>query len=442
MMSHKNCLTSLISLIPRYGQRTPDEVYISYLPSAHVLELCAQIGWLLVGIGIGYSSPFTLTDNSTAIKEGELGDIRVLKPTFMIAVPIVLERIKKAVDDKINKKGAIFKDLFQIAYQKKLNRMKAGRTSFILDKLVFNKIKESLGGRLETLLVGGSILNKDVHEFGQACFCPVVQAYGLTETCAAATAQYPNETTPEQVGSPVECCEVRLVDWPEGGYRCTDKPNPRGEIWIGGENVSMGYYNMPEKTKEDFQVINGVRYFATGDIGEMTHGENLTIIDRKKDLVKLQGGEYVSLNKVETVVKLMAMVDNCCVIANPQKSYCICLITPNLVKSQEFLRLFNVDQNSTHGEFTKQTNGENSHLETLTSFIYKMDENENLREIFNKKMLDHCLNHGLDRFEIPTKSKFVKEIWLPDSGLVTDSLKLKRKDIEKFYAMEIQNLYV
>lgn len=94
------------------------------------------------------------------------------------------------------------------------------------------------------------------------------------------------------MGSVVECTEIRLVDWPEGNYRVTDKPNPRGEIWVGGDSVCLGYYNMPDKTLEDFKVIDRIRYFATGDIGEMTPQGNLIIVDRKKDLVKLQGNLF------------------------------------------------------------------------------------------------------------------------------------------------------
>jgi long-chain acyl-CoA synthetase len=132
---------------------------------------------------------------------------------------------------------------------------------------------------------------------------------------------------------------LRLVDWLDGGYRCTDKPNPRGEIYIGGDNVSLGYYNMPEKTKEDFHHIDGVRYFATGDIGEILPNGVLKIVDRKKDLVKLQSGEYVSLGKVESVLKLMPYIDNCCVYANSLKHTCVCLICPNVLKIQVFFTL-------------------------------------------------------------------------------------------------------
>lgn len=123
-----------------------------------------------------------------------------------------------------------------------------------------------------------------------------MQAYGLTETSAGGTTQLPHQSNTNTSGSVLPCVEIRLVDWIEGGYRNTDTPNPRGEIWIGGDNVVLGYYNNKELTDEEFKVINGVRYFATGDIGEMINGE-LKIIDRKKDLVKLCGGEFVSLNK-------------------------------------------------------------------------------------------------------------------------------------------------
>lgn len=250
---------------------------------------------MLGGIQIGYSSPLTLIDSSTAIKEGHLGDIRVLKPTLLMGVPIMLERIKKTVEEKINKQSGLMKTLFAAAYNQKLKNIQSGRSSTILDKILFSKMQEALGGRVELIIIGGSILNKDVHEFAQVCFCTIVQAYGLTEVCCAGTGQFFNDVNTGEVGAAIECCEIRLVDWPEGNYRVTDKPNPRGEIWIGGSTVTMGYYNLPEKTLVDFKTINGIRFFATGDIGEMTPQGSLVIIDRKKDLVKLQGYLFVSI---------------------------------------------------------------------------------------------------------------------------------------------------
>lgn len=139
----------------------------------------------------------------------------------------------------------------------------------------------------------------------------------------------------------------------------------------------------------------------------------------------------------------MPLVDNCCVVAHPSKSYCICIITPNLKKSQEFIET----RKKSNGDLGHQQNSDSKNnvsdqnQEAINEFVETLDSNKKLQENFNKEMLDHCLKQGLERFEIPSKTKFVKETWLPDSGLVTDSLKLKRREIEKFYEKEIRNIY-
>jgi long-chain acyl-CoA synthetase len=102
-----------------------------------------------------------------------------------------------------------------------------------------------------------------------------------------------------RIGVPLDGAYVKLVDWVEGGYCITDKPNPRGELMIGGDIIAAGYYKLPEQTEEAFSVDSeGMRWFATGDIGEVYPDGTFKIIDRKKDLTKLQNGEYVSLGKV------------------------------------------------------------------------------------------------------------------------------------------------
>ena len=123
--------------------------------------------------------------------------------------------------------------------------------------------------------------------------------------------------------------DVRVVDWEEGGYRITDTPRPRGELVIGGPTVSRGYFKNEEKTAEDFYDEAGVRYFRTGDIGELMEDGYVKIIDRKKDLVKLQAGEYVSLGKVESALKTCPLVDNICIYGDPSKSYVVALLVPN-----------------------------------------------------------------------------------------------------------------
>ena len=104
------------------------------------------------------------------------------------------------------------------------------------------------------------------------------------------------------VGSPMEYVKAKLLDWPEGGYTTKDKPYPRGEILLGGDPTTSGYFEMPEETEEAYKVEDGTRWFYTGDIGEVDPISGLTkIIDRKKDLSKLGNGEYISLGKVSTM---------------------------------------------------------------------------------------------------------------------------------------------
>ena len=331
MISHGNLLASSISFPLVLGSITPNsDLYVAYLPLAHILELAAEVGCITHGIRLGYSSALTLVDTSTGIKKGQKGDLRVLKPTIMAAVPLILERFSKAVKDKISSASWIEQALFKRAYEIKKQAVLQGRKTVLLDKLVFSKINKLVhGGKLRLFLAGGAHLSEGVEEFVKVCLGQVRQAYALTETTAGGTGQYESTIEPNSVGSNIATTEIRLINWEEGGYKVTDKPNPRGEVYIGGDNVTMGYYKMPEKTAEDFHVIDGVRYFATGDIGEILPSGNLKIIDRKKDLVKLQTGEYVSLNKVETCLKLLQVIDNCCVYAKPFKSFTIVLITPN-----------------------------------------------------------------------------------------------------------------
>ena len=121
----------------------------------------------------------------------------------------------------------------------------------------------------------------------------------------------------------------QLINWEEGNYRVTDKPLPRGEIIIGGGNVASCYYKLPGKTEEEFfEDSKGRRWFRTGDIGQFDQCGTLKIIDRKKDLVKLQFGEYVSLGKVESVLKSVPVVTDICIYGESTKSYVVALVCP------------------------------------------------------------------------------------------------------------------
>lgn len=128
------------------------------------------------------------------------------------------------------------------------------------------------------MLSGGAPLNTETQRFINICFCcPVVQGYGLTETCGGATLGEVFDLSTGSVGPPLRCCEIRLREWEE--YSPYNRA-AQGEILIGGDNVALGYFKNEEKTREDFIEIDGRRYFATGDIGEFRPDGSLKIIGK------------------------------------------------------------------------------------------------------------------------------------------------------------------
>jgi long-chain acyl-CoA synthetase len=162
--------------------------------------------------------------------------------------------------------------------------------------LIFSKIQQVLGGKLLLVLSGGAPLSQETWRFMNTCFGNLVQGYGLTETCAGTSIsqrehhsriQIPtplfseDEYTIGSVGPPISTCEIRLREWKEGGYSPYNEL-PQGEILVGGKNVVLGYFKNEAKTKEDFLEIDGQRYFATGDIGEIHQDGTLRIIGRQR----------------------------------------------------------------------------------------------------------------------------------------------------------------
>ncbi|KAK4336910.1 hypothetical protein RND71_043475 [Anisodus tanguticus] len=418
VLSHNNVLCTIRGFYP-VVKNLHNAVNIAYLPLAHVFELAAESYFIAVGVPIGYSSPHTMTNKSTAIKKGNLGDASILKPTVMAAVPLVLDRIRKNICEEVSAKHPFLKELFNFLISYKKFWTKRGFKTPIVNMIVCNKIRSLVGGRIQHIVTGSAPLSPETHDYIRACLDVIlIQGYGLTETAAGATLMDFEDFSNGRVGAPLNGVPIRLIDWGEGNYHTTDKPYPRGEIVIGGDCVTSGYYKNDDLTKEAFFEENGKRWFKTGDIGEIYPDGTIKIIDRKKDLVKLQFGEYISLGKVETELKSCSFVDNICVYGDSYHSYIIALIVPN-IKALKLL--------------AKQLN-----KESLTHTEMCRDQ-EIIKEVA-KTLKDHAMNAGLLKNEIPTKIMLVTEDWTPDSGLVTAALKLRRKNIQEKYKMEINKI--
>lgn len=219
-------------------------------------------------------------------------------------------------------------------------------------------------------------------------------------------------------GQALMCCDIKLINWDEGNYRVTNKLS-QGEIVIGGDSVAQGYYKHPELTAESFYVEDGRRWFKTGDIGEFLPDGNLRIIDRKKDLVKLQHGEYISLGKVEALLKNSSYVDNICVYADSLKNSCVALISPN-----------------------EKTVIELANSMGITSKDYEqICADPKVVKFVHSEIKIHAQQCGLVKFEIPEAITLCKDVWTPDSGLVTAAFKIRRKQLLDHYQVELKRMY-
>ncbi|KAK5617838.1 Long-chain-fatty-acid--CoA ligase 4 [Crenichthys baileyi] len=420
MIVHSNLIAGMTGQCERIPGLGPDDTYIAYLPLAHVLEMTAEISCVTYGCRIGYSSPQTLSDQSTRIKKGSKGDCSVLRPTLMAAVPEIMDRINRNVMSKVQEMSYIQRTLFTLGYKYKLEQVKRGYDAPLCNMLLFRKVKKLLGGRIRMMLSGGAPLSSATQRFMNVCFCcPVGQGYGLTETCGAGTITEVADISTGRVGAPLICCEIRLRDWAEGGYTSKDEPNPRGEILIGGPNVTMGYFRHDGNDQDFFADEKGQRWFCTGDIGEVYADGCLQIVGvSQKDLVKLQAGEYVSLGKVESALKNCSLIDNICAYANSDQNHVISFVVPNQKRLTELAK-----QRGVEGKWEEICNHPEMEKEVL------------------KEITEVAAKIKLQRFEVPLKVRLSPEPWTPETGLVTDAFKLKRKELKNYYLNDIERMY-
>ncbi|KAK8450215.1 hypothetical protein SEVIR_7G332200v4 [Setaria viridis] len=173
-----------------------------------------------------------------------MDDLAVLRPTVFASVPRLYNRIYAAITNAVKESGGLKEKLFHSAYNAKRQAIIKGRNpSPMWDKLVFNKIKARLGGRVRLMSSGASPLSADVMEFLRICFGgEVIEGYGMTETSCIVTAMDIGDKSIGHVGSPISSCEVKLVDVPEMNYSSDDQPYPRGEICVRGPTIFRGYY--------------------------------------------------------------------------------------------------------------------------------------------------------------------------------------------------------
>ncbi|KAK0641055.1 hypothetical protein B0T16DRAFT_393399 [Cercophora newfieldiana] len=299
------------------------EYVMAYLPLAHIFELVVENTAVYFGATLGYGHPRSLSDGSM---RNCPGDIRAFGPSLLIGVPQVWESIRKGVEAKVNESGLLTRTLFWGAFKLKSFMVSNGLPFHgMFDNIVFGKVRKQTGGRLRFLVNGASGISWTTQHFMSMVVAPMLNGYGLTETGGNGALGSPLEWTTEAIGPMEVSLELKLVALPELGYH-TNRTPPQGEILLRGPPVLTAYYENPEETAA---AVTPDGWFRTGDIGEFDKNGHVKVIDRVKNLVKMQGGEYIALEKLEAVYRGCPYVMNLVVHGDSEHPRPIAVIIPN-----------------------------------------------------------------------------------------------------------------
>ncbi|XP_065883666.1 long-chain-fatty-acid--CoA ligase 1-like [Dysidea avara] len=402
-------IVSNVSAVNKHNEAafvcTPDDVHISFLPLAHMMERAVQVMLYTCGAKIGFYSG--------DVKK-LIDDVKELKPTLFIAVPRILYRIYDKVMLGVSQ-SAVKQFLFSRAMASKGRELDQGivRRNSFWDTLVFRKIQDGLGGRVRLILTGSAPISKDVMRFTRCALgCAVIEGYGQTECVAGATMTLPYENTAGHVGAPLPSVMVKLVDVEDMNYFAA---NNEGEVCFKGPSVFKGYLKLEDKTRE---ALDSDGWLHSGDIGRWLPNGALKIIDRKKSLIKLQQGEYVSPEKAEAVYLRSSLVEQAFVDGDSTKTYVVGIIVPD----QEMLIPWAKSQ-SIEGTFSQ------------------LCKNETVK----KAIMDDISKLGKEAklfgFEQAKAIMLYDEPFSVENGLLTPTQKMKRPQLRHKFKDDIQEMY-
>jgi long-chain acyl-CoA synthetase len=399
MLTHENISSNALNSVGELTgfENGPDgEVVLSFLPLTHIFARMLQYAFMLRGVSIYFVHPDNLVEALPKVQ-----------PTAFASVPRVLEKVYAGIRKKIMGMEGLQRRIgewaLSLAQEYEMDReMSAvyGLKRWIADRLVFGKWRAALGGRVKWIVVGGAALQPDLANTLAAAGITTLQGYGLTETSPVIAYTRPQRIKPGTVGEPLPGVEVRIAD--------------DGEILTRGPHVMKGYYKRPEKTDE---VLTDDGWFHTGDIGEFDGEGNLMITDRKKDLFKLSTGKYVMPQPIENKLGSQPLVDKAVVVGSDRK-FCSALIFPT--------------------EDQVRAEADERDLDPDASFK-ELLQHPDIVEAFRGLVRE--ANEGLDHWATVKRFALVPDELTIESGLLTPTLKVKRPEVQKTFATEIDALY-
>ncbi|XP_052138963.1 long chain acyl-CoA synthetase 6, peroxisomal-like [Oryza glaberrima] len=408
VLSHGNLIANVAgsSLVIKFY---PSDVYISYLPLAHIYERVNQVSVVHYGVAIG----FYQGDNLKL-----MDDLAALRPTVFPSVPRLYNRIYAAITNAVKESGGLKERLFHAAYNAKRQAIINGRNpSPMWDRLVFNKIKARLGGRVRLMTSGASPLSADVMEFLRICFGgEVLEGYGMTETSCIISAMNIGDRLIGHVGSPNPSCEIKLVDVPEMNYTSEDEPYPRGEICVRGPTIFCGYYKDEIQTRE---AVDEDGWLHTGDIGLWMPGGRLKIIDRKKNIFKLAQGEYIAPEKIENVYAKCKFIAQSFIYGDSLNSSLVAVVAVE----PDVLKAWAASEGIQHED------------------LRQLCADPRARSAVLAEMVSIGKEAQLRGFEFAKAVTLVAEPFTLENGLLTPTFKVKRPQAKAYFAKEIADMY-
>ncbi|ULU03369.1 hypothetical protein L3Y34_002734 [Caenorhabditis briggsae] len=412
MLTHENIVANISGFLKILFAFQPSmidatQVHISYLPLSHMMEQLTH--WTLLGFGskIGYfrGSIQGLTD-----------DIKSLKPTVFPVVPRLLNRLYDAITSKVQQQGFMAKLVYNIAFARKLKQVRAGKVGrdTIWDRLVFRKIQEQIGGKVDLMVTGSAPISSTVLETCRVTLgATIVEGYGQTECTALATFTWMGDPSTGHCGAPAPCALVKLGDVPDLNYYAKDG---KGEIRIKGPCVTKGYYKDPERTAELFDEEG---FLQTGDIGEMLPNGTIRIIDRKKHIFKLAQGEYVAPEKIEQVYIRTPVAQQVYVDGDSLERWLIAVVVPEPDVIMEWNE--------------KQGAGSRT--------IEEICQDEKAKEFVLSELHAIGKANKLNSIEQVKKVILTSDAFTVENGLLTPTLKAKRPQLRLKYKDGMAKVY-
>ncbi|GAB1598183.1 long-chain-fatty-acid--CoA ligase 5-like isoform X1 [Argonauta hians] len=407
MTTHKN-VTSMIAstnvIMKGHDPFNSETINFSYLPLPHAFERINQLMTYVRGGRIGFF-------------KGDIkklfDDIQELKPTVIISVPRILNRVYGKIHQEL--KNPIKRKLLEWGLQSKQADVERGefRKNTWWDTFIFRKVQNLFGGNLDCLVIASAPILPDILNFFRyALGCPVYEGYGQTETSGVVTITHRLETIAGHVGPPAPNNIIKLVDVPESGYFQADR---KGEICVKGVNITKGYYKLPEKTAE---IIDSDGWLHTQDIGMFLPDGTLKIIDRKKNIFKLSQGEYVAPEKIENIYLLSPLIAQIFVTGDSLQSFTVAIIVPD---EENILEL-------------AKSKGIKEPFEGLC-------QNTQIIQSILTDLRDLGKKNDLKGFEQVKDIFLTTEAFGIENGLISSTLKNKRFQLQKHFQQQISDMY-